>query len=246
MYGQIFPAPAAFFDGSNDYLYNNNTSVSDTDELTLSFWIRPSSLTSVHTILNGYFSRLWVYISSVGQLIVILQSSVSTLLSYSTATGAISAGSWHHVVLSVDTGTTGVNDNACYINDVQQANVSVLTAGSIDFTTNKQLCVGAFYNTFVVPSDSFHYHGDIAELYIDNSFVDLSSASARQKFAHKCNPVFLGTQGQCPTGSVPWVYLSDGFDDFHLNRGALIQQPFSQLFTEFGALTVGDKPVRYS
>ncbi len=78
------------------------------------------------------------------------------------------------------------------------------------------------------------FHGDIAELYWTNEYIDLSSASNRLKFLTASGePANLGADGSTPTGTQPLIYLANATATFQNNLGS------GGNFTENGALTAG-------
>jgi len=73
---------------------------------------------------------------------------------------------------------------------------------------------------------------DVAELWVDNSFIDFTVESNRRKFISASGkPVDLGSDGSAPTSSAPLVFLSGDTGTWHTNKGS------GGGFTENGEIT---------
>ena len=75
------------------------------------------------------------------------------------------------------------------------------------------------------------FRGNIAELWVNNTFIDWTNSAERAKFHVKDTstsiwyPVQLGADGSTPTGSKPYLYLSGGAKDFPANRASAVNAP---------------------
>ena len=78
------------------------------------------------------------------------------------------------------------------------------------------------------------FTGDIADLIIDDTYIDLSSSSNREKFILANSPVDPGSDASTAMGASPLIYLnSNTLSTWHTNSGT------GGGFTENGALTAG-------
>lgn len=90
-----------------------------------------------------------------------------------------------------------------------------------------------------IGDSTLKFNGCLAELWFDTTWMDLTVTANRRKFRSAAGqPVFLGTQGQIPTGSQPLIYCSlptKGLSvaSFATNRGS------GGGFTITGALDIG-------
>jgi len=60
----------------------------------------------------------------------------------------------------------------------------------------------------------------LADIYISDQYMDLSKQANRRRFiSDDGKPVFLGDNGEKPTGSKPLVFLSGDSETWHINKG---------------------------
>lgn len=217
---QKFEALGATFDGSNDYATHTGalTGITDGKAGTLSVWLNTGALSSGTTYDVVYISttRMLMRRDSSNNLIVqgYTAGNVTTLLLTSSSNLGASSG-WNHWLASWDLAAGAgylYKDDASHL-----AGGPTLNNNNIDYTFNNSV-VGA-QNT------SFKWLGDMAELYFDDSFIDISVEANRRKFIDAAGkPVNLGDDGSNPTGSQPLIYMSvrpgDAADDFVTNRGS--------------------------
>ena len=119
-------------------------------------------------------------------------------------------GNWHHYMASGD-GVAGVGN--LYIDDVNYSN----TGAFVTTNANRQ-----FVNTW-----SFNERSvgggqtmNLADFWFANTYIDLSVAANRRKFvSSKRLPVFLGANGEIPTGTSPWWYFGNPAASWATNLG---------------------------
>ena len=110
---------------------------------------------------------------------------------------------WNHVLCSGNLATSTAHMYANGVN-VFDASADYFVNSNMDFT-------GDFHVGHT--NSGAHFHGEIAEFWLDDSFIDFSSSTNREKFRSSGGEaVDLGSDGSTPTGSSPLVYL-------HLNTG---------------------------
>ena len=221
---------AVNFDGTNDYLTRGDglTGESNTKEGSWSIWFKPTAddatyvLTSrlIGAIGRGIINRLsdnkfQVDFQDVNENIVWRGRSNATILA---------AGGWVNVLGSVDSATGA---RSMYINDT-------LATLAID-TFNADVLIGWIADDWAIGAQvngNTKSAADIAELWIDKTFIDFSVESNRRKFISAGGkPVDLESDGSGPTGTAPLIYQSGATATWHTNDGS------GGGFTENGALT---------
>jgi hypothetical protein len=114
-------------------------------------------------------------------------------------TNPLSLGTWYNILFSVDVAAGTVNS---YVNDVSSVSYNAgLVNGTINFTNQEEL-----------PNASASYgeSADIADFWIaPGTYIDFSQVANRRKFISASHtPVYLGANGELPTGSSPPVFFS--------------------------------------
>ncbi len=134
---------ALTFDGSNDYLSVPTTTTLDMDSLTFAAWVKPTALSGTDVIASRWFSSPGVVGQAVWQLALVggqLRATLSTdcgTATTTTLTGSpLSANSWAHVALTVD---TGEHTASLYLNGALDATVAL---SGLCATSNAALYLG--------------------------------------------------------------------------------------------------------
>jgi len=225
-----FRAKAVTFDGSNDYVSRAGVSgASAGSAATLSFWVKWANDDTFQSILflaqsgditfyvrRDEFNYIDVYGENSGGTVLIRIRCAAD-------TSKVSHG-WQHVLVSFQLNS----DAKIYINDTNATFlVPVNSSGSVDFSTNEAV-VGASQPASFLNK----LNGDLAEVWFNTSYLDLTVAANRRKFI-KSNgkPANLGSDGSLPTGSQPLLYFRGPATSFSTNRGT------GGAFTLTGALT---------
>lgn len=216
---------AATFNGSNTKLLRGAdlTGAADGKQLTASVWVYLNSNTT-----RTIFSNMTTGATDPGVSLLPGDDSLNGSMAFLSRTSAdgdvvrlradtsvMATGTWYHILLSFD--ATSSSKKHVYISDVSQTITSAYYSNaSFDLTTGNfgigVLPVGAGAN---------YYSGRMLDLWVDDTYIDLSVTSARRKFVSGAiKPPNLGDSGQNPTGSPPLVYFRD-YDDFSTgnNRG---------------------------
>lgn len=148
-------------------------------------------------------------------------SAGTTLLDIGTD-DALTPG-WHHVLVSAD--MTNAANRHVYIDDIAaDFTVATYTNGSLNFAA-------ADWGIAADASGGSPLEGAIAELWLEDTYLDLSVEVNRRKFiSTNGRPAVLGADGSAPTGGSPLIYLSGNDGDFATNKGT------GGGFTENGSL----------
>lgn len=203
---------AVQFESANSERYFSNsitrTSITQNKTVTVSFWWRPvtaASFTvmfgSMNAVNNGQ-NALFLSQTASGQFRFYTYGNGNVQVDASTTNAVYSNNTWTHVVLSYDSASTSTR--YCYVNGVSTAMTystyrTDLNSGLYDIGT---IGIGARnnYNTF-----DFQSNGNMSQLWIDNSYTDLSVTANRQRF-YNSGWVAMGTDGTGSGLSRPLIY----------------------------------------
>jgi hypothetical protein len=218
---------AVTFDGGNDYLSGSVTG-SATD-FAFSFWIRPHALAADvdQTVFTNNTGHLYVRLlgrsdtDNKYDIEARLLTSTGTSLSYrATNSEPLTAGIWHHVMISGKAGTGA----SIYVDDVSPTGSGSTGTGTADYYA-QPFYIGA------ASGGSQKLDADLAEFWMDDVYLNPGTAGNRRKFITAALEVEdVGADGSTPTGAVPMIYLKGPASGFHVNLGA------GGGFTETGAL----------
>lgn len=222
-------ARAVNFDGTNDYMLRgaDPTGNADGKQGIVSFWTRIGGG-------DGANRTLWINNTAAhfrGRLIttdkfnILGQNAATTIILNMNSNTARPAGAaWLHFLIAWNLATAV---GQLYVNDASDlAAGATLTNDTIDYT-------GTDFGIGATLTGGNKYNGDVAELYINvATTLDISVADNRRKFiSPDLKPVYLGGNGQIPTGTAPIVYLQGPALEFPTNLGG------GGNFTVTGALT---------
>ncbi len=229
--GGPFPVNAVHFDGTNDNLTRGAglTGAADGEDLLLSIWVNMTGQDDeTHHIIsnvnnNFIFTRLLdnKFQFSVRSPAPATIWDVSTDTLYSTTDNP----GWHHILIAAQLDGTPVGQ--VYVDDVEAAvtEATAPTNGDIDFTTTNHAIGGTV-------AGGFRLEGDLAEVYLTNEYLDISSEANRRLFIDSNQfPVDLGSDGSTPTGTAALLFFSGATATWHTNDGT------GGGYTETGALT---------
>ena len=228
-------ANAVNFDGTNDFLRlaGDFTGNPDGKAGTFSAWI---DLTGGDAASQVIFQKH--NITPVNRFIIDRTTgdvfrvrglnAAGTLILSMTSTGTYTASSgWVHLLIAFNLATPVAR---LFVNGADdEAGGSTETNDTIDFATGD-----GNWNISVNAGSGEKMTADVADLWFDDSFIDISTEANRRLFIDpNGKPVNLGEAGQFPTGSSPLVFLSGPTANWHTNKGT------GGGFTENGALTDG-------
>lgn len=232
--GSSYRANAVHFGGTNEYLTRGAqlTGVTDTKLGTISFWLDPDSDDVHGEIVSNRIpdanSRFNAHRGTNNKIQFFGRraSDNSNVLSIETVATILAANGWVHVIASWDLGASAEH---IYLNDVSSISVATSVDDTINYdAANNEWTIGSVTDTTLKLS------ADIADLWFDNTFLDISVEANRRKFiSPNLKPVNLGEEGQLPTGASPLIFLSGPTVAWHTNKGT------GGGFTENGTLADG-------
>ena len=220
------------FDGTNDYLTRGGglTGASDGEFLTFSCWFKLKGGNGATQRFFRSDTDIFVDVnrSTDNKIYLSCYNSSPTQLIQMASTKTYTAdGQWHHLMISTKR-TSGDLAAHMYIDgeDVA-ATPSPNIAGNIDWTRTDWGIGGT-------EAGGNKFNGDLAEFYLTDEYIDLSSSANREKFLTATGaPADVGSDGSTPTGTAALIYLSGATSTWHTNDGS------GGGFTENGALTDG-------
>jgi hypothetical protein len=205
-----------FFDGTNDWLTRSSalTGASANDTGTVSFWARfdvDSHRHYVCQMTKDGVATLSIFRevqpSRQFQINFARTNTSPYVLGDLTSSNEIPNDTWIHILASWDV-SAATSTWKLYFDDVEEATGFRDRTGDISWDA-----------TTIIIGGSGSMEGDIADFWLDNSFMDLSNSTNRRKFiSDGGEPVPLGTTGQLPTGSAPLIFLRGPASGFHRNR----------------------------
>lgn len=225
-----FTAKAVTFDGTNDDVHRTSafTGVSDGTDGTLSLWFRMNAgdgvLQAFFTMWNSSNSAVFLLQRTSGNTVTILarDSALATKFTKTSTATYTSGATWHHVIASWNATTARF-----YIDGADVGSIT-RTSGNI-FLSAPKIYIGAQLNS---GTPGNRLDGDMAEVFFDDVYYDLSAASDLEKFRTGAGkPANLGGDGSSPSGSPPILYLKGPASTFNVNNGS------GGDFTVTGALT---------
>lgn len=135
----------------------------------------------------------------------------------------VTDGVWHHFMASWD--LSSPSKRHLYVDGVDVLVPLVFTDDAINWAQTQ---------TSIGYDNGSGFEGLLAELWVDNSYIDLSLESNRLKFRTAAGkPAVLGLNGALPTGSAPLIYLRQQVPDWDVNQGS------GGGFTETGTVVDG-------
>lgn len=219
-----YRSQAVTVDGTNDWLTKTGGMTSDSNAAAVSFWFRLTGASAFYFInltATDSFQRFYIRKTAGGTLSLLGRNAANAnAVSMATSTTVPNDGVWRHFAASWNT-TTG----KIYIDGSD-----VTAAGSI-FSTNTTNFAANSVEIF--NGLGFKYQGDISDLWLATTYLDLTVAANLEKFRSSSGkPVFLGTSGEVPTGSTSAVYLSGPASGFHTNKGSAGGYTLNGSFTD--------------
>lgn len=226
--GEDYAINAVEFDGTTSLGANLASTWPGGHQLTGSMWIRNHNIVPTSQIFQPYDNADdGCRFQTIGDNIqCIFENDSGVEIINFTSNTSIAADTWYHVLFSFD--TSSASSRHLYINGVADAATwTTYTVGeSLDDKVFGDRTIGARNS-----GTSLMWDGDMADIWLNNIYIDLSVLANREKFIRDGNAVNLGTDGSRPTGSAPDIFLSGDTASWHTNKGT------GGGFTENGALT---------
>ncbi len=216
---------AADFDGSDDRLFRSGalSTITDGKQGLISVWFKLGAenangrIINISNVTEGAFAKFDVSLSGSGKFAVVARPAgfhTSPILNLNSVILTTAADVWVHAMASWDLGAGPITQ--MYINDVSDITAVTETNDTIDYTHDDVAISTRAHDA------SFPWDGCLGELYFTNEFLDLDTASNREKFISGGLPVDLtggGDAGALPTGTAPILYFSGDSAAFPTNLG---------------------------
>ena len=216
-----YTAASATFTGNSRITFTGSTVAMSGagTQFATSFWMRPSQVASTRQIVgarNAAGGALWRLEHSSEAPWLFTNSAVTVVVQGFSVGSILAAGNWYHVLFSFD--TTSTSKRWLYVNGVDRigggGGWSTYVASSIPALDRDQFYIG---NNDGPDSP---YAGDMAELWVDDTYIDWSDSTKRDKFALAGKPQDLGSNGSTPFGYAPDVYMRFLSGALAVNSGA--------------------------
>lgn len=209
----------AYFDGSNDYLTRGAglTGASDGKKGTLVAFVTfdTAPATAQEFVLHGTGGKFIFRRDADGVFRIIAENSAgSTILNMATSSAYETSDTVYCVMASWDLATPG--SNQLYVNDASDVATTTFTNDTIDYTV-ADWAVGADV------SGSNKMTGNVLSVWFDQTDnLDFDTELNRRRFLdEQDNPVYLGREGELPTGTQPILFLGNHPNtSFETNRGS--------------------------
>ena len=209
-------APPAYVASSAHFILNSRIRFTGSaipfvngTQATISFWIRPTSLTNASILQSrdGGSGHLW-RLNVAGVYDFAAQNTSSVTVAAGTSTAQLFIGGWFHYLLSFD--LTDTAKRWVYINGIQAS-----TGTSAAWTVYNTAGTMALLHTdlYVGADDSLgaDFVGELAEIWMKQTYIDLSVLGNRQLFLDydgtTGRPQDLGSDGSTPGLGVPELYM---------------------------------------
>lgn len=212
-------ARAVVFDGTNDYLNRAAlTGVADGTSGTVSMWLRFTGKDDQNQFIFDQgalfrFSREQsdaVTVAYRRKLSITLQASGPSIRINYRSGMALELNNWYSILISWNTASS----IEVYINDVLDTPALLtVVAGNINYD------LPIYVGSTTVPANQMQ--ADAAEIWMDlTTKIDFAVEANRRLFIDPGGkPVFLGENGELPTGSSPDVYLKGPAASWGTNYG---------------------------
>ncbi len=195
------------------------TGVSDGRSVTGSFWIKFDDPTDWQRVFSQRASATDHFVISrtdTDVLNIAIRSAGYNPQFNMYSSTAVTDGNWHHIMFSFNATTNtwhyyqdGVAYSSTYVNPGPG-----ISNVDYDFTDSA-------WGLGVDPQNNWNpFMGGLADFWLDfGTYVDLSVAANREKFYLNSSAVYLGQNGELPTGSTPDLFFSGATAGWHNNRG---------------------------
>ena len=207
------------FNGSSTYLDGNAyTGIADGKKGTIFIIARfANAATGTETLHDSTGNRFQITRTSLGQIRVVAKNTTPTNILDMSTTGfprpCLSAGTYA-IMISFDLTTAG--SSRIWVNDQPFNTVeTTFTNDTIDYTTTENSIGGS-------PSGGSLFSGDVYTFWFDpTQNLEFNTESIRRRFVDPNGvPVWLGANGELPTGTAPIVFHAyDKSGNWPLQRG---------------------------
>ena len=205
-----------FSSGDNDILNRGSdlTGSADGKEGLLSLWFLTTDSGIAH-VLNSTSNRVSCAfnVGGSGSFIVLLRNSSGTTIgSFVTNTDGWNDSAWHHIMISWNLATSAAH---LYVDNSENLTETTNTDDTIEYT-NAEWTIGG-----TVAGPSHNYEGDLADYLFNDAYIDLSVAGNRAKFidASTLKPVDIGAGGIDALGETALICFQNPTSTWHTNTG---------------------------
>ena len=220
------PVPVTF-DGTNDQLNTGGadlTGSTDGANLFIAFWVkRKGGAGSAQQVILNHNGYIQTFFHTDNRYTVTAYNAAGAKICHMASGAVLVDNNWHHIMCSTNGSTQHM-----YLDGVSSLTTTTNTNDNIDFTRP-----GYFIGT--TAAGAIQLQADLADLFFDDTYLDLSNSSNRAKLISATGePVDPSSNGSTPFGASPLIYLnSNALATWHQNSGT------GGGFTEVGALTAG-------
>lgn len=213
-----FAPSSVTFDGVNDRIRFTSSAVlmsSSGKQLTVCFWFNADNIANTGYIIQGRSATTpqWRVNIASSTLNWVIQNSTPVTIVQGNSDTVTGSATWHHVMLSIDTSST--SNRHIYIDGVDASDGwATYTVDGIMALDRTDIYIGED------DGGGGDYAGCLAELWVDDSYIDFSNSANRAKFFNAGDPVDLGSTGNIPTGSAPDLYMRFVSGSLGVNSGA--------------------------
>lgn len=196
------------FDGSTNYLDTNPlTGIADGKKFTIVVMVRFANAASAsEIILNSTGSSILLLRTSTGKIQLTGENAAgTTILNIITTTTVCASAGTYLIMMSGDLASAG--SGRIYIDQVSNYTENTFTNDTIDYTVTEWSIGASFAGT------SF-FSGDIYVVWFSaTTNLEFNTSSVRRLFADpNLTPIFLGRNGELPTGTAPILFHA--YDDY--------------------------------
>jgi len=190
--------------------------------VTISLYFNPAFVTRdcVYGLFNGSVPSLAIFVETTGQIRWYFKAVSGGSHDLRTNTGVLTQNVWNHIMFSADF----VNQvTHCYVNNVSTgfASTSWISGQLPLWNATSTMSIGRSEGTGAIVG--YDVSGKTTQIWINNSYTDLSNSTNRDKFWDSTNSrgYNLGTTGTKTGLSQPLIYHYGNTSTFPTNNGTL-------------------------
>lgn len=216
----VYAAQGVLFDGTNDFIRKATDLSGNADGKlwTASFWFKRGATGGnqyIYTGTNSAAVRTHIIFNGSNQIEIRGDSTAPATVLSIHSSAITDTASWHHCAFSIDLANS--SNRHLYIDGVSDLTVTTYTNTNIEFTTTEHT-LGAD------GSDTSKLNANLADFWMNNTYLDLSVAANRAKFRTSAGkPEYVGDSGALVTGTAPLIFCSkisrNSAADFASNKG---------------------------
>ena len=210
-----FIANAVHYNGSTDYLTLSTalTGAVAGPQATINVWVKQATNgTIIFTLNNSEYVALQTTSISNTYNASGRKSGPTVVYQVTSSTATVPpATTWHNVIASWDVNTAS---GAMILDGIDVTGISGFGTGNMLWTATNAAVAG-------LSTGSGLYSGDMAELFVDQRYLDLSIPGNVAKFFDSSGkPAYLGVNGELVFGTPPLIYLSNPAGTINVNQGS--------------------------